>query len=265
VPPSLLVARAAELRWALRQISARPVSTVPSKEALGDDDSPLRSCPLVPAFAQRCVKVADFAQLVATDAVVYSQPLQLFHRNWRLKVYTAGNGAARGEFLSVFLELVPDESADTQEVDVEQSESAEQQSDAPIEYVVELCHASDARRNVARTFASAFANGECWGYNRFLPLREVLDNGFLEDGVLTLRFSLRAPSYEAQSKHWQQRADVLLQEVKRLRQLQKPTASADDSSAQEDSDDDRGSHNESLVVLEGDTDDRHAHLQSEPV
>jgi len=48
----------------------------------------------------------DFTRLRHTHEVVYSEPLLFNGLTWRLKVYPNGNGIAKGNYISIFLEML---------------------------------------------------------------------------------------------------------------------------------------------------------------
>jgi tripartite motif-containing protein 37 len=85
-----------------------------------------------------------------THEVIYSEPLIANGLTWRLKVYPNGNGIAKGNYLSIFLEMV----AGLAEI-------------SKYEYRVEMMNQRNKEIQVLREFASDFEVGECWGYNRF--------------------------------------------------------------------------------------------------
>ena len=97
-------------------------------------------------------------------------------------MYPDGNGVARSNYLSVFLELV---------------EGVPETS--KYEYKVEMLQHPGGRSigNVVREFASDFEVGECWGYNRFFRLDQLEEGGYLDtpqDSVV-LKFHVRPPTF----------------------------------------------------------------------
>jgi tripartite motif-containing protein 37 len=50
--------------------------------------------------------IKDFSRIRHTHEVVYSDPLIFNGLTWRLKVYPNGNGIAKGNYISIFLEMV---------------------------------------------------------------------------------------------------------------------------------------------------------------
>ena len=86
--------------------------------------------------------------------IVYSEPPLVTKSGltWRLKVYPNGNGVAKGNYISVFLEMLKG-----------LPEGMTQKYD----YRVEMLNHRSPSFQVVREFASEFEVGECWGYNRF--------------------------------------------------------------------------------------------------
>lgn len=120
-----------------------------------------------------------FTVLQQKGVPVYSNELTINGLQWRLKVYPFGNGAVRGEYLSVFLELThgyPETSK--------------------YEYRVQMIHQSSSKI-IQREFVSDFEVGECWGYNRFFRLDLLASEGYLNvhRDTLELRFQVRPSTF----------------------------------------------------------------------
>lgn len=116
----------------------------------------------------------------ATHEVIYSEPLIANGLTWRLKVYPNGNGIAKGNYLSIFLEMV----SGLEEV-------------SKYEYRVEMVNLRNQEVSVMREFASDFEVGECWGYNRFYIIDALEPEGYwdpTEDKVI-LKYFVRAPNF----------------------------------------------------------------------
>lgn len=58
---------------------------------------------LVPGYTEFTYKMKYFSMI--DEGVVYSQPENLNGVFWRLKIYPRGNGKAKDQWLSVFLEM----------------------------------------------------------------------------------------------------------------------------------------------------------------
>jgi tripartite motif-containing protein 37 len=113
-------------------------------------------------------------------------------------VYPNGNGIAKGNYISIFLEMLKGLSEPSK-----------------YEYRVEMLnHRDNSRMQVVREFSSDFEVGECWGYNRFYRIDLLEREGFLsppnEEGhsnasgipgdSITLKYYVRAPTYAQQSR-----------------------------------------------------------------
>jgi tripartite motif-containing protein 37 len=152
---------------------------------------------LVPSYESSTFVIRDFSRLRHTHEVVYSDPLVFNGLTWRLKVYPNGNGIAKGNYLSIFLEMLRGLAEPSK-----------------YEYRVEMLnHREPARLCVVREFSSDFEVGECWGYNRFYRIDLLEREGFLtplstnEDtrqigssssapgDSITLKYYVRAPTY----------------------------------------------------------------------
>lgn len=145
------------------------------------------SAPIPPDFASELVPPYDtctflierFTALQLEGLAVYSKSLLVNGLCWRLKVYPCGNGPARSEYLSVFLEL-----------------SSGPPGSSKYEYRVQMLH-ENASKEISREFVSDFEIGECWGYNRFFPLDLLATEGYLntDKDTLELRFQVRPSTY----------------------------------------------------------------------
>eukprot|EP00698_Gefionella_okellyi_P022765 TRINITY_DN7592_c0_g1_i1.p1 TRINITY_DN7592_c0_g1~~TRINITY_DN7592_c0_g1_i1.p1 ORF type:complete len:469 (-),score=108.28 TRINITY_DN7592_c0_g1_i1:51-1457(-) len=175
-PRALFVQKSDELTGMLRQIHEKPIAQFAAAAVSAHFPSDL-----LPSYSYGRFRLRSYSQIRGSKEVVYSEPLQAQGLTWRLKVYPNGNGPAlSGVFLSVFVEMVRG------------SEEA-----AKYQYMVSLLHATDPTREVKREYTSEFEVGECWGYNRFLRLDNLLKDGYLaEDDSLQFSFAVRAVSYE---------------------------------------------------------------------
>lgn len=140
---------------------------------------------------------------------VYSCPLQVNGLNWRLKVYPYGNGAVRGEYLSVFLEL-----------------TAGLPESRKYEYRVQMIHQSSSKI-IQREFVSDFEVGECWGYNRFFRLELLASEGYLNttNNSLELRFQVRPSTFYQRCRDQQWYINELqLKTLKQASEIERLTA-----------------------------------------
>lgn len=134
---------------------------------------------LVPNYESSVFVIKDFSRIRLTHEVVYSDPLITNGLTWRLKVYPNGNGIAKGNYISVFIEMLKGLS--------EQSK---------YEYRVEMKNYNDPLVEVVREFSSDFEVGECWGYNRFYRIDLLDREGYLSnEDAITLRYYIRPPNY----------------------------------------------------------------------
>ncbi|XP_035713162.1 E3 ubiquitin-protein ligase TRIM37 isoform X1 [Folsomia candida] len=150
---------------------------------------------LVPPYDGATFVVNNYSHLRELADPFYSDPLHANGLTWRLKIYPDGNGAVRGTFLSVFLELTsgPADSAKS--------------SSYRYEYRIEMVyqHANEPSKNMIREFASDFEINECWGYNRFFRIDLLESEGYLDPitDTIRLKFDARSPTYFLKCKDQQ--------------------------------------------------------------
>ena len=77
-------------------------------------------------------------------------------------MYPCGNGVAKDQYLSVFLEQV-------QGV----------QDGSRYEYKIHMLNFTDSYHTLIREFVSEFNTDECWGYIRFYKLDNLQKDGFI--------------------------------------------------------------------------------------
>ena len=134
---------------------------------------------IIPPYEISSFVLRNYTSAKVTSEVSYSENLEYNGLIWRLKVYPNGNGVAKNNYLSVFLELVKSYGGS-----------------AKYDYKVEMINFNDPNRTVQREFSSDFEQGECWGYNRFYRIDLLKDEGYLdEQDSLHMKFYIRAPSY----------------------------------------------------------------------
>ena len=90
-------------------------------------------------FILPCYKEAQ-----QTKEVVFSDKICSNGVVWNLKVYPDGNGVAKGNYISVFLELVKGSS-----------------SSGKYEYKIEMINHIDSNLTIEKEFVSDFETGEC--------------------------------------------------------------------------------------------------------
>lgn len=153
---------------------------------------------VVPKYESGVFELKNYLVAQMSTEVVYSDVVNYNGLMWRLKVYPNGNGVAKGNYLSVFLELLQG-----------YGESSK------YEYRVEMINHIDPSQMVIREFASDFETGECWGYNRFYKIDQLKEEGYIsEDDTLTMKFYVRAPTYYQLYKDQKQYIKHLLEKEK---------------------------------------------------
>jgi tripartite motif-containing protein 37 len=146
---------------------------------------------VVPPYISASCTLREYSKLRAGGAVYYSNGLETYGQTWRLKVYPNGNGVARSHYLSVFLEMTAYRGIPLNNAGNPQANPAK------YDYRIELVNQKFPHVVVTREFASDFEVGECWGYNRFFRIDNLVKDGYLltDDDVIVLRFYVRPQTY----------------------------------------------------------------------
>lgn len=97
---SQLITKSPELLKMIHQVRLKPMTCYVTAPVPTDFQSEI-----VPPYDTGTFVMEKFTLMQQKGVPVYSNPLQINGLQWRLKVYPYGNGAVRGEYLSVFLEL----------------------------------------------------------------------------------------------------------------------------------------------------------------
>lgn len=97
---SQLITKSPELLKMIHQVRLKPMTCYVTAPVPADFNSEI-----VPPYDTGTFIMEKFTILQQRGVPVYSNPLLVNGMQWRLKVYPYGNGAVRGEYLSVFLEL----------------------------------------------------------------------------------------------------------------------------------------------------------------
>jgi tripartite motif-containing protein 37 len=90
----------------LKEIHNKPATSkfsIPNGNQLMSAEFPSE---LVPNYECSTFVIRDFTRIRHTHEVVYSEPLIFNGLTWRLKVYPNGNGIAKGNYISIFLEML---------------------------------------------------------------------------------------------------------------------------------------------------------------
>ncbi|XP_060872898.1 E3 ubiquitin-protein ligase TRIM37-like isoform X3 [Metopolophium dirhodum] len=168
---------------------------------------------IIPKFEGGNLIIKSFTDKMIQSEPIYSLPIDCNGVSWRLKVYPNGNGIVRDRYLSVFLELTS-------------GPVGVSRYDYRIEMVNQLDEKlNDKSKNVLREFTSDFEIGECWGYNRFFRLDLLINEGFLHQDTLNLKFGVRPPTYyqKCREQQWylsklELERSALLQQFEELKQ-----------------------------------------------
>ncbi|OMJ81141.1 hypothetical protein SteCoe_18456 [Stentor coeruleus] len=171
---SKLMAKSADLVKKLKAIKSLPLSNYETSSLSCEFQSEV-----IPKYEGGTFILNNYIDAQAKAEVVYSEALNSNGLIWRLKVYPNGNGIAKGSYLSVFIELLKGH-----------------RESAKYDYKVEMVHCIDHSQNFSREFSSEFETGECWGYNRFYRIDQLVTENFLNyDDSLCIKFYIRPPSY----------------------------------------------------------------------
>jgi tripartite motif-containing protein 37 len=169
-----LIIKTSEIVKSLREIHQKPTSKFVANQVQIDFPSEL-----TPTYEHSVFVIKDFSRIRHIHEVVYSDPLIANGLTWRLKVYPNGNGIAKGNYISIFIEMLKG-----------LTESSK------YEYRVEMLNHKDPSTEVIREFSSDFEVGECWGYNRFYRIDLLDREGYLsEEDSVTLKYFIRAPNF----------------------------------------------------------------------
>jgi len=188
-----LIRNSERLQANFETFQTKPVSSFFTKPVSLDHTSEL-----VPLFDTTTFTINNFSHLKQQADPIYSQALHSSGSSWKLKVYPDGNAAARGEYLSVFLEL-----------------SSSLVKASAYDYRIEMVHQNNQdSRSIVREFSSVFAIGESWGYIRFFRLDLLVQEGFHDtiNDVLVLKFQVRPQTYFQKCKELQYQIDHLKEE-----------------------------------------------------
>ncbi|XP_055316274.1 protein PF3D7_1417600-like [Sitodiplosis mosellana] len=171
---SQLITKSPELLKMIHQVRLKPMTCYVMAPVPVDFVSEI-----VPSYETGTFLMEKFTSLQRKGLPIYSNELNVNGLQWRLKVYPYGNGAVRGEYLSVFLELThgyPETSK--------------------YEYRVQMIHQTSSKV-IQREFVSDFEVGESWGYNRFFRLALLASEGYLnvQRDSLELRFQVRPSTF----------------------------------------------------------------------
>lgn len=117
-----------------------------------------------------------------SNEIVYSDLLVADGITWRIKIYPNGTGAYKNIYLSLFVEMVKGWN-----------------QGGSYSYKITLVKIDRETENIEREYISEFENSICWGYNRFIKIEDLENQGFLdkEKDQIVLRYHIR-PAHHLQ-------------------------------------------------------------------
>ena len=65
------------------------------------------------------------------------------------------------------------------------------------EYKIELINSINPDQSVKRQYCSTFEIGECWGYNQFQPLDQLVAKDFVQENTLLFQIGIRNRTYRS--------------------------------------------------------------------
>ena len=158
---------------------------------------------LVPEYTPGIFVLNNYKESVESTEIVYSDNICSNGVIWRLKVYPNGNGTAKGNYISVFLELVKGLSAISK-----------------YQYKIEMKNHRDSSLNIEKEFTSDFEEGECWGYNRFFRIDLLEEEEYLEaSGSLIINFYIRPRTFQQVVKDQHQYIKQIAKQTKKYKKF----------------------------------------------
>ena len=136
---------------------------------------------ITPQYESSYFEINNYKSLLSSQNsdIIFSPEMRINGLIWRIKLYPLGNNSARGEYISIFLELT-DGLVDK----------------SVYYYKIELIN-FNRKKNFAQEYSSEFANGESWGYSKFFKLDRLEKEGFIdENGKIGVKIYIRPGSYE---------------------------------------------------------------------
>ena len=138
---------------------------------------------VIPKYASAKFEVDNYKTLLHNENadIIFSPQMRINGLIWRVKLYPCGNHSAKGEFVSVFLELTEGLGAMDKNVYF---------------YKIELIN-YEGKKNFIQEYSSEFANGESWGYSKFFRLDRLEKEGFVhKSGKIGINVYIRPQNYE---------------------------------------------------------------------
>lgn len=175
--PAKVIARSGELLKMLSDINSKKFNSSVPKTIVTDFGN---SISIKPAMGTYVLK--PYSIYKNSNEIVYSDNLVADGITWRIKIYPNGTGAYKNIYLSLFVEMVKGWS-----------------QVGSYCYKITLVKPERESENVEREYVSEFENSICWGYNRFIKIEDLENQGFLdrEKDQFTLRYYIR-PAHHLQ-------------------------------------------------------------------
>lgn len=175
--PAKVISRSAEFLKMLADINSKKFNPSVPKTIVSDFGNSISIRPAVGCFVLK-----PYSIYKNSNEIVYSDPLIADGITWRIKIYPNGTGAYKNIYLSLFVEMVKGWS-----------------QMGSYCYKITLVKPERESENVEREYVSEFENSICWGYNRFIKIEDLENQGFLdrEKDQFTLRYHIR-PAHHLQ-------------------------------------------------------------------
>ena len=155
---------------------------------------------VIPKYASAKFEVDNYKTLLHNENsdIIFSPQMRINGLIWRVKLYPCGNHSAKGEFVSVFLELTDGLGVMDKNVYF---------------YKIELIN-YEGKKNFIQEYSSEFANGESWGYSKFFRLDRLEKEGFIhKNGKIGINVYIRPQNYECLVRDLKSYIDVLERKV----------------------------------------------------
>ena len=216
-------------------IQIRGISNqVASQKFSLDKESVKFKSELFPDYIEGEFIIEHYLQMIEEKEIIYSKTISNCGITWRLKVYPNGNGQAKGNYLSVFLEM-----------------KKGYPSVAKYDYKIEMENTLSSANNVSREYTSEFEVGECWGYNRFYRTESIMNEGFVsQTGSLRLKFFVRASSYAQHCKDQSRYIENLEVKLKRTKEEGKESESEEEKEEESDQEEQQDDELDQLPMSE---------------
>ena len=155
---------------------------------------------VIPKYASAKFEVDNYKTLLHNENadIIFSPQMRINGLIWRVKLYPCGNHSAKGEFVSVFLELTDGLGVMDKNVYF---------------YKIELIN-YEGKKNFIQEYSSEFANGESWGYSKFFRLDRLEKEGFIhKNGKIGINVYIRPQNYECLVRDLKSYIEVLERKV----------------------------------------------------